>query len=608
MCGIIGYVGKREASSLLLEGLARLEYRGYDSAGIATIHGGQGLLTRTSGRVGELKKIVLQHPHSGTLGIAHTRWATHGEPSERNAHPHTDCTQSVFVAHNGIIENYREIKKMLLEEGHTFTSETDTEVIPHLIEKYMSGDIASAVQEALHHIVGAYGIVAMSSQDPKTLIAARMGSPLVVGVGNEEYFFASDVTAILPYTRDVVYLDDGELAVIRANSLTITDFENHLHEKECTKIEWSLESAEKQGYEHFMLKEIFEQPDAITNSIRGRMILDDGMAKLGGFDQVKDRLRELDRIIIVGMGTARNAGLVGEYMLEAHAGIPVEVEFGAEFGYRTAPLSSKTAFLAISQSGETADTCVALREAKEKGLLTLGLVNVIGSTIARETDAGIYNHIGPEIAVASTKAFISELTILALITVYLGRMRDMTLANGMQILKEIQALPGQVSQILASAHKIQAVAAKYANSEHMFFLGRGYQYPIALEGALKLKEIAYIHAEGYNGGEMKHGPIALIDANFPTFVIALNDSLYEKNISHIHELKVRGGRVIALANEGNTEIEQIADDVIFIPQARTMLSPILSVVPMQLFAYYSALARGCDIDKPKNLAKSVTVE
>lgn len=608
MCGIVGYSGKRNCAPLLLDGLSRLEYRGYDSAGLALCDGSDRLwCVKTKGRVAGLRERCAAVPES-TCGIAHTRWATHGEPNERNAHPHSDCSGAVRVVHNGIIENYRVLKEKLLNQGHIFTSDTDTEVIAHLIEQWYSGDFGAAVKEALRLITGAYGIAVIHARHPDMLIASRVGSPLVVGIGEDEHVVASDVTAIVPITRDVVYLEDGEIAIISGSSLTISDRDNECKTKDHHHIEWSLESAERNGYDHFMHKEIMEQPEAITNSIRGRVLEEEGTAKLGGLDSVQDRLRTIERLVIVGMGTARNAGLVGEYMLEAHAEFPVEVEFASEFGYRKSPLSDRTALLAISQSGETMDTCIALREARRKGLLTLGLVNVTGSSIARETDAGVYNHIGPEIAVASTKAFISQVTILALMTTYLGRMRSMSRATGASILNAIVELPDLAKKILTQTEPIKKLAGRFAHYNHFFYLGRGYNFPVALEGALKLKEIAYVHAEGYNGGEMKHGPIALIDSSVPTIILAPFDSAYEKNLSHIQELKVRGGTVIAIATEGNEEIASLADEVLFIPKTLEMLTPILSVIPLQLFAYYVALERGCDVDKPRNLAKSVTVE
>ena len=512
------------------------------------------------------------------------------------------------MVHNGIIENYRILKNELIADGHKFSSETDTEVLAHLIEKYYKDSLSSAVQEALKRVIGAYGIAVVSVKNPNRLVVARLGSPLILGIGREEFIAASDLTAIMPITQQVIYLEDGEMASIAPEKFTITDLENHEKEKRTEMIEWSLEAAEKEGFEHFMQKEIFSQPEAIKNSLRGRIILEEGAVKLGGFQDVEKRLRKIDRMFLLGMGTARHAALVGEYMLEEYAGIPIEVEFSSEFSYRKSPFSKDTAVLAVSQSGETADTLIAIKEAKRKGLLTLGIVNVTGSSIARETDAGIYNHIGPEIAVASTKAFVSQITVFALLSVYLGRMREMSVATGQRILKEVQDLPAQIDKILDTAESIKKIAEKYKKHNNFFYIGRKYNFPVALEGSLKLKEIAYVHAEGYNGGEMKHGPIALIDNGFPIVAIAPTDSVYEKNVSHIQELKVRGGRIIAIATEGNEEIRKIADDVIYIPKTLEMLTPVLSVIPLQLLAYYIAVARGTDADKPRNLAKSVTVE
>ncbi len=611
MCGIIGYIGKREAAPILMEGLSRMEYRGYDSAGIAVV-GKTGIqMFKDKGRVAVLKEMIAKKDLNGHAGIAHTRWATHGVPNRINAHPHSDCENGIFVVHNGIIENYQVLKDQLIAEGHKFTSETDTEVLAHLIEKYYKKDtdkLAQAVQEALKQVIGAYGIAVIAAGQPEKLVAARFGSPLILGIGQQEYIVASDLTAILPYTAKVIYLEDGEMAVLDSEKYTITDLENHEKDRVTQNVDWTLEAAEKGGFEHFMLKEIFEQPEAIKNSIRGRLIASEGLVKLGGLEEAEKKLRNIDRLFIVGMGTARNAAMVGEYMLEEYAGLPVEVEFASEFSYRKSPLPKSTAVIVVSQSGETADTLIALKEAKRKGLLTIGIVNVTGSSVAREADAGVYNHIGPEIAVASTKAFVSQVAILALLTVFLGRMRDMSHAIGERIVKELGNLPAQVDAILDTAEAIKSIAEKYKAAEDFFYLGRKYNFPIALEGALKLKEIAYVHAEGYNGGEMKHGPIALIDENFPVVVIAPSDSVYEKNIGHIREIKARGARVIAIATEGNEEIRALVDDVIYIPKTLEMLTPILSVIPLQLFAYYIAVARGADVDKPKNLAKSVTVE
>lgn len=611
MCGIIGYIGSKNAEQVLVDGLSRMEYRGYDSAGIAVLSDGKVQSVKAKGRVDQLKTKLSEVSIKGNLGIAHTRWATHGEPSDINAHPHGDCTGNLWVVHNGIIENYRTLKEELVREGHKFVSDTDTEVLSHLIERELSKDSKSlviAVRSALNLVQGAYGLVVLSADHPGLLVAARLGSPLVIGRGKNENIIASDVTAILPYTREVIYLDDKEIAEVTADECNISDLSSVNHTKTTQVLDWSAETAEKNGYEHFMLKEIFEQPEAVKNSMRGRIDWDNVTAKLGGLEAVKDKLANIANLRIVGMGTARNAGLVAEYMIEEYARVNVKVDFGSEYTYRQAVLNPKRALLAVSQSGETIDTLFAVKEAKRQGMLTLGVVNVTASSIARETDAGIYNHIGPEIAVASTKAFISQATIFALISVFLGRQRSMSIAVAKRVLEELQKLPDHIRTILSDVEKIKVLADKYKRSEHFFYLGRKYNYPVAMEGALKLKEIAYVHAEGYNAAEMKHGPIALLDEGFPVIVIAPQDSVYDKNVSHIREVKLRGAKVIALTTEGNTELEEIADDVIYIPKTLEMLTPILSVVPLQLFAYYVAVARGTDVDKPRNLAKSVTVE
>lgn len=608
MCGIVGYIGKNEASPILLEGLLRMEYRGYDSAGLVVVNSSGAKLIKSKGRVIVLKEKVAQENLSGNLGIAHTRWATHGVPSDVNSHPHQDCKGEIFVVHNGIIENYQKLKKELIEKGHKFVSETDTEVLAHLTESLYQGDIVHAVKSALKQVIGAYGISVVSAKEPEVLVAAKLGSPLAIGVSENEFVVASDVTAILPVTQNVIYLEDGEIAIVKDGKLSISDLDNNTKEKQTQKIEWSMESAQKQNFPHFMLKEIFEQPEGIKNSIRGRIMLDEGDVKLGGLYDVKEKLRNIDRLILTGMGTARHAGLVGEYMLEEYAGVPVEVEYSSEFSYRKMPLGKNIALLAVSQSGETSDTLIAVKEAKKKGVLTLGVVNVTGSSIARETDAGVYNHIGPEIAVASTKAFVSEVTIFALLSVYLGRMREMSQVMGQRILTELQNLPHLVEKILDTSESIKTIAEKYKTYGHFLFLGRKYNFPVAEEGALKLKEVAYVHAEGYNGGEMKHGPIALIEEKFPSLIIAPQDSMYEKNLNHIKEIKARGGKVIVLTTEGNEELKTQVDDIIYMPKTLEMLTPILTTIPLQLFAYYMAVARGCDVDKPRNLAKSVTVE
>ncbi len=538
----------------------------------------------------------------GNPFILHTRWATHGGVTDANAHPHFDCKNNIYLAHNGIIENYKELKEQLIEEGHTFNSETDTEVLAHLIEKFLNGNLEEAVRKALALVKGTYGIVVISKSDPGKIVAARLGSPLLLGLGDNEYLIASDPSAVIAHTKKVIYLDDGETATITPENFFI------LKEKKPEEIEWQIEDAQKGGYPHFMLKEIMEQPESIANSLRGRLILEDGKAKLGGLNPVENKLREIERINIVACGTARHAGLVGEYMLEEYAGILTKVDAASEFRYRKTILDKKTAILAISQSGETADTLAAIREAKSRGILTLGITNVTGSTQARETDAGVYNHAGPEIGVASTKAYTSQLAVLALLTLYLGRQRQLSLVMGQRIAKELSRIPELVREILKQEPQIKKLAEKYKDFDNMLYLGRKYNYATAREGAHKIKETAYIHAEGCRGGEPKHCEIALISENFPSVCIVPSDSVYEKMISNIQEIKARKGPVIAIATEGNEEIKKIVDDVIYIPKTLEMLTPILAIIPLQLFAYHTAVLRGCDVDKPRNLAKSVTVE
>ncbi len=607
MCGIVGYVGEKDVEKVLLEGLKRLEYRGYDSAGIALIVGDKLEVTKAVGRIVNLES-KLKPVKNVKTGICHTRWATHGEPTELNAHPHVSCDGKIALVHNGIIENYQELKSELKKKGHKFISDTDTEVLTHLVEELYNGDLFCAVRDALNKVIGTYGIAVIHADEPGRIVAARLGSPLILGVGNGENFVASDVAAILGHTNQVVYLNDGEIADIYEDKFQVSDLANRKLNCKVSEVEWSLEESEKGGYEHYMLKEIMEQPEVIKNSTRGRILLSEGDVKLGGLELVKDRLREIERIIIIACGTARYAGLVGEYMIEEYADIPVEVEYASEFRYRKPIIDRKTAVLAISQSGETADTIAAIKEAKKKGALTLGIVNAVGSTIARETDAGVYNHAGPEIAVASTKAFTSQITVLALITVMLGRGRDMSEATGEKILTELNKLPELVAEVLKDKNKIHELAKKYMNYEHFMFLGRKYCFPLAEEGALKLKEISYIHAEGYASGEMKHGPIALIDPNFPTFAIIPKDSVFDKGISNLMEIKARKGKIIALTTVGASEVKEVANDIIYIPETFEMLSPLLAIAPLQLFAYYVAVEKGLDVDKPRNLAKSVTVE
>lgn len=614
MCGIVGYIGKQKALPVLFDGIKNLEYRGYDSAGFAVVAGDGSVVSQKAvGRVANLEaKAGNAEAFAGTTGIVHSRWATHGGVTETNAHPHSDCNGNIWLVHNGIIENYRELKKELEDAGHRFASETDTEVVAHLIEEARDKgheiSLEEATRKALQKIRGTYGLAIVSRDEPKKLIAARNFSPLLLGIGANEYIVASDASAVLRYTRDVIYLDDGEMAVLTPEGHRIFDLENHVIEKKRDTIEWELEHAQKGGYPHFMLKEIMEEPEAIENSLRGRLIAEEGMAKLGGLEPVADELRRMRRLLITACGTAYYAGKVGEYMLEEYAGIPVEVDIASEFRYRKPIFEEGDVLLAVSQSGETADTLAAIKEAKQKGLLALGIVNIVGSSIARTTNAGVYQHIGPEIGVASTKAFTSQVAILALWTLLLGRSRDMSYVMGKRIAEELKQIPDLMRRILEDTERIAKLAKKYQPYQNFLFLGRKYNYPVALEGALKLKEISYAHAEGYSAGEMKHGPIAMIDENFPSIVIAPQDSVYEKMLSNIQEIRARKGPVIAIATEGDEEIGKMVTDVIYIPKTLEMLTPMLSVIPLQLFAYYFAVLRGHDVDKPRNLAKSVTVE
>jgi len=609
MCGIIGYIGKRNAYPILIDGLKRLEYRGYDSAGIAILNKKKIQLVKAVGRVANLEDKSAKKNIIGGVGIAHTRWATHGKPSDKNSHPHQDCSGKISLVHNGIIENYLQLKKELEKLGHKFKSETDSEVIVHQIEEFNKKmSYEEAISLTLKKIRGTYGVAVINEAEPEKIIIARNGSPLVLGIGNQEYIIASDVSAIIHYTRKVVYLDDGEWAVVTPDNFEIRNIKNQIKNKEIKNLDWSMEKAEKEGYAHFMLKEIFEQPQTIEDAIRGRLLEDEGMAKMGGLQSVIKELRKIEKVIIVSCGTSYYAGLIGEYMLEEYAGIPTEVEYASEFRYRKPILDKKTAVIAISQSGETADTLAAIREAKNKGALTLGIVNTVGSTIARETDAGVYNHAGVEIGVASTKAFTSQLSILVLLTLYLGRQRELSLVMGKRIAKEMRNMNKLIKKTLLQEKNIQQIAKKYSKYDNFLYLGRKYNFPIAAEGALKIKEISYVHAEGYPTGEMKHGPIALIDKNFPSIFIVPKDSVYEKNISGMQEIKARGGKIIAIATEGDKEVEKVADDVIYIPKTLEMLTPMIAVLPLQLFAYYVGVFRGLDVDKPRNLAKSVTVE
>lgn len=603
MCGIVGYIGKKPALPILVSGLKRLEYRGYDSFGFFALDKNEHFLLKKVGKISEWEKNLLDISFAGNMGIGHTRWATTGAVTEANAHPHFDCQSNIFLVHNGIMENYEQVKNKLIKEGHNFSSETDTEVFCHLIEKYFRGNLEEAVKEALREVRGNYGIAVISKKDPNKIVLAKFGAPLLVGVSQDEYFVASDPSAMVSYTRQIINLDDNEVAVISP--------ENHflLKEKPLEQIDWEIQEAEKKDYSHFMLKEIFEEPDVIQEAIRGRMELEKGIARLGGLEQAREKLSKIEKLILVGCGTARYAAMVGECMFEEYAQLPTKTEIASEFRYRKPILDEKTAILAISQSGETADTLEAVKEAKRKGSLTLGLVNMVGSSISRETDAGVYNRAGVEIGVAATKSFVSQLSILALMTVYLGRQREMSMVTGRRILEELKKLPDFARKILSQSDYIKELAQKYSNYRNFFFLGRKYNYPVALEGALKLKEIAWkVHAEGNAGGEIKHGSLALIDETFPTFCICTSDSVYDKMKNVIGEIKSRHGKILAIATEGNEEIKKIIEDVIYIPKTLEMLTPILSVIPLHLFSAYLALELGLDIDKPRNLAKSVTVE
>lgn len=609
MCGIVGYIGSRSAYPILIEGLSVLEYRGYDSAGIALVEENGLEIYKDRGKVDHLRVITeeISERPCGT-GIAHTRWATHGAPSRSNAHPHTDFHNRIAVVHNGIIENYSMLKDRMVEEGITFQSETDTEVLAQLIGKYYEDDLADAVRRALLEVEGTFGIAVVAHDRPGVLIGARRGSPLVVGIGEGEMFLASDASAIVAHTKDVIYLKDNNLIELTGDGHTTTTLDNKRIDPEIHTLEWSADALAKGGYGHFMLKEIFEQPETIYNAMRGRLLVEEGAARLDGLNLVLRELRGIQRLIFVACGTSWHAALVGEYIIEEIAGIPVEVEYASEFRYRNPIIDANTLIFVISQSGETADTLAALREASFKGATVLGICNAVGSSIARETHGGVYLHAGPEIGVASTKAFTSQLTVVALLTLLLGRMRRISSSDGVQIAKALKQIPDKVRTILKQNARIKEIAEIYAKHNNFLYLGRSYNFPVALEGALKLKEISYVHAEGYPAAEMKHGPIALIDKDMPSVVIAMKDSVYDKVISNIQEVKARGGSVIAIATEGDNEINRHARHVIHIPETIPMLTPLLSVIPMQLLAYHIAAVRGCEIDQPRNLAKSVTVE
>ncbi|HOH08371.1 MAG TPA: glutamine--fructose-6-phosphate transaminase (isomerizing) [bacterium] len=610
MCGIVGYIGSQNALPLLLNGLHRLEYRGYDSAGVA-LWTDEGIwMQKAAGKIAELERILPAEPPQSTLGIGHTRWATHGEPNSVNAHPHCDCGRRIAVVHNGIIENFPLLRDELIRKGHTFQSQTDSEVLCHLFEEYLERgmELGEAVRQGLACVQGTYGLAIIDRDHPDTLVAARNGSPLVIGHGEEEFFLASDAAPLVGVIKSVTYLDDGELAVLTRSGMTVRTIENCPVDKHSEPIDLDLQQIEKSGYAHFMLKEIMEQPSTLADTLRGRLMWEEGTARLGGIEHDFESLLYARRIVLTACGTSWHSALIGEFMFEEMLGIPVEVEYASEFRYRNPIVNDDSVVIAISQSGETADTLAAIREAKRKRSKVYGICNVVGSSIARETDAGVYLHAGPEIGVASTKAFTSQVTVLALITLLLGRMRSISSARGRELVSELQAIPGKIRTILEQHEEIRQIAEIHQYVRNCLYLGRGYNYPVALEGALKLKEIAYVHAEGYPAAEIKHGPIALIDNQMPVVVIATRDSIYEKILSNIEEVRARSGRVIAIATEGDQEIKKHAQYVIYVPQTIEMLSPLLTIIPLQLFAYYMAILRNCDVDQPRNLAKSVTVE
>ncbi len=611
MCGIVGYIGNKQAAQLLLTGLQRLEYRGYDSAGLA-LTGENGLhLRKQKGKVGELAAAIGSNGIEGATGIGHTRWATHGFPSDANAHPHVSGSGDFALVHNGIIENYASIRERLTREGYRFQSQTDTEALVHLIDdvrKAAGLSLEEAVRQALTQVHGTYGIAIVSAEDPDLLIAARMGSPLILGVGEGEYFVASDAAPLVEHTRQVVYLNDGEMVVIRRSGYEVKSIDNEPLDKEVHELEWDLEEIEKGGYDHFMLKEIMEQPESIENCMRGRISVENNSVLLGGLIDVMDQLRDAKRIIINACGTSWHAGLVGEYLIEELARIPVEVEYASEFRYRNPILRDGDVVLVISQSGETADTLAAVREAKSKGILVIGICNTVGSTIARETDAGVYLHAGPEIGVASTKAFTGQVTVLAMIALALAQGRTLSDAEMAEAIAELASIPDKVRNVLELNDEIREMARDYRFASNFLYLGRGYNFPVALEGALKLKEISYIHAEGYPAAEMKHGPIALIDRFMPVVFIAMKDRTYDKVMSNIEEVVARQGSVIAITDGESGELDALCEYVIRIPEVMEFISPLLTVVPLQLLSYHIALMRGCHVDQPRNLAKSVTVE
>ena len=612
MCGIVGYVGSKEAGPILLEGLRRLEYRGYDSAGLAIL-GADGCLraVKRAGKLRELERILEVEMPPGTCGIAHTRWATHGAPNRQNAHPHWSHAGDIAMVHNGIVENADLLRRKLTDLGYKFETATDTEAVVHLIDEAFRENptLEDAVVAALHQVEGAYGIAVISSRDPGKIVVARNGSPLLVGIGkNGENLAGSDASAVIQHTKDVVYLDDGDCAVLTSDGYRVFHLEIGEVRRSIHRVEWDLEAVEKGGYDHFMLKEICEQPTSVCDVMRGRLLEEEGAARLGGITLTDEEISRVERIVITACGTSWHAALIGEYMLEELAGVPVEVEYASEFRYRSPVIEPGTLVLAISQSGETADTLAALREARGRGAPTMGIVNVVGSTIARETDFGIYLHAGPEIGVASTKAFTSQIVSLALFTLYLGRRRNLSNVQGREMVAALQRLPEQVAETLKLEPLIRELAADYSHAQNFLYLGRGYQFPAALEGALKLKEVSYIHAEGYPAAEMKHGPIALIDENMPVVVLAPRDAVYGKVVSNIEEVSARNGRIIAVVSDEAPELIGKVDHLIQVPQTVPSLLPVLTTIPLQLLAYHAAVQRDCDVDQPRNLAKSVTVE
>jgi glucosamine--fructose-6-phosphate aminotransferase (isomerizing) len=618
MCGIVGYVGRSEAAPILLDGLRRLEYRGYDSAGVAIVNG-TGVETRKcAGRIADLTSLMARTPASGNYGISHTRWATHGAVTNENAHPHFDRSGKLALVHNGVIENYAELKDQLVREGgHEFESETDTEVLAHLIgsiyEQLDGNDskarLVNAVRAGLKQVIGTYGIALLHADVPDFMVGARRGSPLVLGVGKEENFLASDVSAIVAYTRDAVYLNDFDIVAVERDKFEISSLAGEIGDREVHKVEFTAEDIKKGDYPHYMLKEIFEQPGSVRDAMRGRLSVEECSAKLGGLNMTAAELRDVERLVLTGCGTALHAGMIGEYIIEHLAGVPVEIEFASEFRHRNTPMTRDTLVFAISQSGETADTLGAMRESRRKGYRTLGICNNVASSIARESDGGVYMHAGPEIGVAATKSFTSQVVILTLIGLLLGRMRHLSTAEGTRIIEALEALPAQIDQLLRTTDRIKAVAEKYAHANGMLFFGRQANYPVALEGALKLKEITYLFAEGHPSAELKHGIIALIRPDLPSIFIAPDDPVFSKNVNNIEQIKARKGPVIVVTTQsGATKLESIADDIIIVPDAADVVMPILTVIPLQLFAYHLAVALGRDVDKPRNLAKSVTVE